>query len=37
MPVTDIPGGPTMALLTDPEGNVVGLVKAEGPDHTNPH
>ncbi|HUY08485.1 MAG TPA: VOC family protein [Candidatus Dormibacteraeota bacterium] len=35
MPVTDIPGGPTMALFRDPEGHMIGLLKAE--DHTHPH
>ena len=25
----DVPGGPTIALFADPEGHVVGLVKAE--------
>ena len=28
MPVTDIPGAVTMAQFADPEGNVIGLVKA---------
>ncbi len=28
MPPTDIPGGPTMALFTDPAGNRMGLVEA---------
>src|SRR5437763_13449823 len=28
MPVMDVPGGPTIAQFSDPEGNVVGLVKA---------
>ena len=37
MPVTDIPGGPVMALFTDLEGNVIGLVKGEGAEHTHPH
>ena len=27
MPPMDIPGGPTMAQLQDPEGNTIGLVK----------
>lgn len=27
MPPRDVPGGPTMAQLADPEGNVIGLVK----------
>jgi len=27
MPVSEIPGGPTIALFTDPAGNRVGLVK----------
>lgn len=27
MPPMDIPGGPTLALFADPEGNVVGMVK----------
>jgi predicted enzyme related to lactoylglutathione lyase len=27
MPVMEVPGGPTIALFSDPEGNVVGLVK----------
>jgi predicted enzyme related to lactoylglutathione lyase len=26
---TDVPGGPTIALFADPEGHVVGLVKAQ--------
>jgi predicted enzyme related to lactoylglutathione lyase len=28
MPVTAVPGGPTMAMFTDPEGNLIGLVQA---------
>ncbi len=28
MPVSEVPGGPTMAQFTDPEGNVIGLIKA---------
>ncbi|MGH7643769.1 MAG: VOC family protein [Candidatus Dormibacteria bacterium] len=35
LPVTDVPGGPTMALFCDPEGHLIGLVKAE--DHPHPH
>ena len=31
MPVTEIPGMVTFAQFVDPEGNVVGLVKNEGP------
>lgn len=27
MPVSEVPGGPTIALFTDPAGNRVGLVK----------
>jgi len=27
MPPMDVPGGPTMAQLQDPEGNTIGLVK----------
>ncbi len=27
MPPADVPGGPTMAQYSDPEGNVIGLVK----------
>lgn len=27
MPVTAVPGGPTMAMFTDPEGNLIGLVQ----------
>lgn len=30
VPVTEIPDMVTFALFSDPEGNVVGLVKAEG-------
>jgi predicted enzyme related to lactoylglutathione lyase len=26
----DVPGGPTIAMFADPEGNVVGLMKAMG-------
>ena len=37
MRVTDIPGGPIMALFADLEGNVIGLVKGEGPEHIHPH
>ena len=33
--VTDVPGGPTMAQFVDPEGNVVGIVKAEAPGQSN--
>ncbi len=29
MPPDKVPGGPTIALFTDPEGHVVGLVKTE--------
>jgi predicted enzyme related to lactoylglutathione lyase len=29
MPVTVLPGGTTIALFSDPEGNVVGLAKEE--------
>jgi uncharacterized protein len=28
MPVTEIPGAVTMALFSDPEGHVIGLVKS---------
>ncbi|HVB14316.1 MAG TPA: VOC family protein [Candidatus Dormibacteraeota bacterium] len=35
LPVTDVPGGPTMALFRDPEGHLIGLVRAEG--HAHPH
>ncbi len=28
VPVTEVPGGPAMAQFTDPEGNVIGLIKA---------
>ncbi len=28
-PPMDVPGGPTIALFADPEGHVVGLVKAQ--------
>jgi len=28
MPVSEVPGGPTIALFSDPAGNLVGLVKA---------
>ncbi len=27
MPPMDVPGGPTMAQVQDPEGNTIGLVK----------
>jgi predicted enzyme related to lactoylglutathione lyase len=27
MPPMDVPDGPTIAQLSDPEGNVIGLVK----------
>ncbi len=27
MPVTDVPGGPTLAMFADPEGNIVGIMK----------
>lgn len=27
MPAMDVPGGPTVGMFSDPEGNVVGLVK----------
>ncbi len=27
MPVTDVPGGPTIAMIADPEGNAMGLIK----------
>jgi hypothetical protein len=27
MPVMDVPGGPTLAMFADPEGNVVGIMK----------
>ena len=27
MPPTEVPGGPTIAMFTDPEGNVIGLLK----------
>ena len=29
MPVTEVPGGPTIALFTDPAGNLVGIVKTD--------
>jgi predicted enzyme related to lactoylglutathione lyase len=29
MPPNDVPGGPRIALFTDPEGHVVGLVQAD--------
>ncbi|HVB53269.1 MAG TPA: VOC family protein [Candidatus Acidoferrales bacterium] len=35
IPVMDVPGGPTMAQFRDPEGHLIGLVKAE--DHAHPH
>lgn len=35
MPVMDVPAGPTMAQFRDPEGHLVGLIKAE--DHSHPH
>ncbi|HYM15648.1 MAG TPA: VOC family protein [Dehalococcoidia bacterium] len=28
MPPMDVPGGPTIAMFQDPEGNTVGLIKA---------
>lgn len=28
MPAMDVPGGPTIALFADPDGNTVGLTKA---------
>jgi predicted enzyme related to lactoylglutathione lyase len=28
LPVTEVPGGPTLALFADAEGHVIGLVKA---------
>jgi len=28
MPPAEVPGGPTIAQFSDPEGNVIGLVKA---------
>ena len=31
VPVTEIPNVVTFAMLTDPEGNVVGLVKSDSP------
>jgi predicted enzyme related to lactoylglutathione lyase len=30
LPPTPIPGGPTIALLADPEGHVIGLAKRPG-------
>jgi uncharacterized protein len=27
LPVTDVPGGPTIAMFADPAGNVTGLMK----------
>jgi predicted enzyme related to lactoylglutathione lyase len=33
LPVMDVPGGPTMAQFRDPEGHLIGLVKAEDPTH----
>jgi predicted enzyme related to lactoylglutathione lyase len=29
MPASEVPGGPTIAMFADPEGNPVGLVKGE--------
>ena len=29
MPPMDVPGGPRIAQFADPEGNVIGLIKAE--------
>lgn len=29
MPITQIPGGPTIAMFADPDGNPIGLIKAE--------
>jgi predicted enzyme related to lactoylglutathione lyase len=29
MPVSEVPGGPTIAMFTGPAGNRVGLVKVE--------
>ena len=31
MPETDIPGAVTMAMFADPDGNVIGLIKAAPP------
>lgn len=31
MPPHDVPGGPTIAHFADPEGNVIGLLKAGSP------
>jgi len=28
MPASEVPGGPTLAFLADPEGNRIGLIKA---------
>lgn len=28
MPTSDVPGGPTIAMFKDPQGNITGLVKA---------
>ncbi|MCG0240071.1 MAG: VOC family protein [Firmicutes bacterium] len=30
LPPTEVPGGPTLAVFTDPEGNHIGLIKAVG-------
>ncbi|MBV9120572.1 MAG: VOC family protein, partial [Chloroflexi bacterium] len=27
LPPTDVPGGPTLAMFTDPAGNITGLLK----------
>lgn len=29
MPITQIPDGPTIAMFADPDGNPIGLIKAE--------
>ena len=36
MPVTDVPGGPTIALFADPDGNMIGLVNAVGDEQPLP-
>ena len=27
LPPTDVPGGPSIAMFTDPQGNAIGLLK----------
>ncbi len=36
LPVSDIPGGPTIALFNDPDGNTIGLVNATGDEQPLP-